>query len=398
MNSKLLINLLLSLTGFVLIVAWLTQVVQQYRKADKNTSFFTFKRFRYPLLVGLIAGVPILLLNLFSVGDAPIIAPDVISSSQNFIFCVVVALLISLVWIRYVWLLDIYDREKWTHVAAIFLLSAALSFLCWPLYNLFESLGFSHSTAPLPDFIFCVFGIGLIEETVKFIPFLILLRFTKAINEPFDYLLYASVSALGFAFAENSLYLNSYGLNIIAARAFYASVAHMTFCSTVTYGLLLKKFRFTKYPTWAVFLFFFGIAIFSHGFYDFWLINESVASLQGLTTVFFLLTIHIWFTMKNNAINVSNFFDERVVLDNNHLMQHLVVGLLSLFMFSYIWVAFFYGTFEANQFLAGNAIVYGYIIFYLIASFGRFHIVRGYLAPFQVPFNFFIPTLRKKSS
>ena len=79
--------------------------------------------------------------------------------------------------------------------------------LCTLLYDFFDySLGFKKSGEVVNDLFYCVFGIGLIEETVKIIPFLLMLKFSRQINESIDYVIYASVSALGFAFMENLIY------------------------------------------------------------------------------------------------------------------------------------------------------------------------------------------------
>ena len=48
---------------------------------------------------------------------------------------------------------------------------------------------------------------GLSEEIIKIIPVLIILKTTKFINEPIDYIIYSSISALGFAFIENIQYI-----------------------------------------------------------------------------------------------------------------------------------------------------------------------------------------------
>jgi RsiW-degrading membrane proteinase PrsW (M82 family) len=296
----------------------------------------------------------------------------------------------------YILKLDIYEKEKWKHIAAIFAMSFVTAYGCDFLYPLFRSFGFDLNGNVVNDFIYCIFGIGFIEETVKFIPFLIMLKFTKAINEPYDYLLYASVAALGFAFAENILYLKNYGIHIATGRAIYAAVAHMTFCSTVTYGLLLKKYRFTKYPTFLVFLLFFFIAMFVHGFYDFWLINEYVSDYKGITTVFFLITIHLWFSMKNNAISISPFHNEQEKINNDHLKHYLVISLTSIFMFSYVYVFLLFGKYEAYNFFWRNAISYGYVIFYLIMSFSSYNIIKGVFKPLGIPFHFIVPGLKRK--
>jgi hypothetical protein len=242
------------------------------------------------------------------------------------------------------------------------------------------------------------FGIGLIEETVKFIPVLFILWRTKAVNEPYDFILYASVSALGFAFAENALYLKNRGVEIILARTFYSTVAHMTFSSTIAYGMVLHKYLKPRiyYPIFV--MFFFLIAIISHGFYNFWLLNPIVSKFNGLTTLFFLITVHIWFTMKNNLMNLSNFHNQEITINNEDIKFQLVRNLLGVVGFLYTYVAITEDLGYANLVLQNAVVVYGYITVYLVINLSKFNLSKGYLKPFQVPFDIFIPKVDKEKT
>lgn len=383
---------LLVLLGGIIILVWIFHQLKDLIYLSKK-DFFKFKRFKYPLLLILIIGAPIYIAN--NTDLIPFLNIEQSALPFYNLYCWIIAFFVSMIWLQYILKLDIYEKEKWKHIAFVFILSIITTYGCFILYPIFHALGFNLNGNAINDFFYCIFGIGLIEETVKFIPFFILLKYTKAINEPYDYLLYASVSALGFAFAENAMYLNNYGIHIVAARAFYAAVAHMTFCSTVAYGLLLKKYRFTQYPTILVFLVFFFIAMFIHGFYDFWLINKQVSNYNGITTIFLLITIHLWFTMKNNAINISPFHNEKIKLDNDKLKQYLVISLCSIFMFSYLYVVLIYGKYEGLKFFWGNVRAYGYVIFYLIISFSNYKIIKGKFNPLKISFNIIVPTLNK---
>ncbi|MCB0779423.1 MAG: PrsW family intramembrane metalloprotease, partial [Flavobacteriales bacterium] len=77
------------------------------------------------------------------------------------------------------------------------------------------------------DLVYSVVAIGLVEEVVKLLPYLLIWRLTRQVDEPFDHLLYGSIAALGFAFMENTLYLESTRLTAVTGRALLASVAHM---------------------------------------------------------------------------------------------------------------------------------------------------------------------------
>lgn len=393
MNNVLL--LILNVLGLILIITWIVQVIKSYKSHSDQTNYFTFSRFKNPIAILLIAGIPFVFFNYSNIALFETGLPEETVKFLAPIMSILASLTISGVWMIYVWKLDIFEKEKFKHLLIVFLLSAFITdFFCIPMYRFVESFGFNLNGNPVNDFFYCMFVIGGIEEIVKLVPVLLILRYTKAVNEPYDYLLYASVSALGFAFAENIMYISKNYANI-NGRLLYAAVAHMTFSSTIMYGMLLAKYKLTKIPKLLVYLFFFGIAIFSHGFYDFWLINNWASQYSVLTTVFFLITIHIWFTMKNNAINITTFYNPNIKFDNKSIQYFLIIGLVSVFMLSYTVNVFFTGLDMANVFLKQSVFFYAYLIYYLVMSFSRFKVMRGYFLKFQVGFNIIIPRLIK---
>ncbi len=302
------------------------------------------------------------------------------------------ALLISLIWIFYIWRLDVFEREKWYWVAFTFAASCALIQLVYPLTDMINLVGFSLNNSPFNDFMYSFIGIGMVEEFVKMLPVFIMLYWTKQIDEPFDFILYGSVSALGFAFVENIGYIEANELQNISARAFMASVGHMMWTSTICYGLILNRVKWRKNRL-VIFLIFLTIASLCHGFYDFWLINGWAKQFSWLTLIFFLASVHVWFVMKNNAINISNYYSPRIQLNNDPVKYFLLVSFLIILSFEYVGQAMWLGASYANVDLAGNVIYFGYFIVYLAFSFSRFEIIHGYLAPIRVPFNFLVPQL-----
>jgi len=94
----------------------------------------------------------------------------------------------------------------------------------------FDAFALAESN-PLGLAVYAVFGIGLIEELVKIIPFvLVILRFNE-FDEPLDGIIYASFIALGFAAVENWHYLPYLvGIESIA-RGFAGPVVHIVFAS-----------------------------------------------------------------------------------------------------------------------------------------------------------------------
>lgn len=387
------IFLLLDVIGVILIFKWILQQFKDYTVNTSKLNFFSFKRFKSLFLVVLLIGIPLVVINTTNLEDTFHLTNDQLNKHKLF-FSIGVSFCISLIWLLYIIKLDVFEKEKKRYIVLILLLSVIITCFSEIPYGVIHKLGFTDSELPAYSFIYSVFGIGFIEETIKFIPFLILLKFTKAINEPYDYIFYASASALGFSFVENALYLNNYGLDIINARALYATVAHMTFSSVIGYGLFLLKYNKTKLPPVVVFISFYLLAMLSHGFYDFWLINKAVSSFEGLTTLFFLATVHIWFVMKNNTINSSNYYHKDISIDNDQIKMYLIISLLSIFMCSYLYVAFAWDSEKANSFFLKSIFAYGYIMLYLIATLSRFNLIHGMLKPIRVGVNILFPKLK----
>ncbi len=390
------IVLLLNILGLVFLLRYMLQQRKEYLAMEDKRAFFTFKRFRYSILLLLTIGIPLFLGNIV----VPLVFPEplfaVNANPITIWWCSLgLALLISGVWIMYVQRLDIYEPEQWGYLLLTFILSGlSTHYLCPWMYMTLADFGYDlySDGSMLYSFLYCVLAIGGIEETCKILPVLaILWIFRKAINEPYDYILYASVSALGFAFVENIDYIFFSRMYNISGRALYAAVAHMTFTSTFFYGLMLWRFGFTRLKLYWVTPLFFILSIGSHGFYDFWLLNDWVSEYKEMTTVFFLITVHLWVTMKNNTINASNFYTNDISINNDRLRYYLIISLTGLVMLGYLIVAIGDGPALANSYLFYEVLAYGYLIFYLAFGLSRYRIAQGEMNPFQVPFDFFVP-------
>ncbi len=295
----------------------------------------------------------------------------------------IAAFLIMCTWILYLRRLDIFETEKWKHIIVTVLMGMAFSFITFPLSNFFEfNLDFKLNGEIINDFIYCVIRIGAIEEFLKIVPLLLMMRFTKAVNEPYDYILYSSLSALGFAFVENLAYFNESNLHFIHGRALTAVVSHMFDSSIVAYGILLNTYKHRKNP-YLNFILFFALAAISHGFYDFWLINKSVSSLKFITGLYLIVSLFIWNSFKNNALNHSNFYDKDKSIDNEKLKDYLVYTLVGILLFEYIAIAFKYSPDVANSGTM-NALWGGtLLIIFLSDSLGKFSLTKGLWAPIK---------------
>ena len=118
--SKNILLILLNFIGFITLVVWLVTQLKELSKLSFK-SFVTWRRFKYPLLLLLIIGVPVLIVNYTSLFVNKSIVENI--NNYYYAYCVIIAFLISMVWLRYILKLDIYEKEKWYHVCLIFVLS-----------------------------------------------------------------------------------------------------------------------------------------------------------------------------------------------------------------------------------------------------------------------------------
>ena len=84
-------------------------------------------------------------------------------------------------------------------------------------------------------FAYAVLGIGVIEESAKLLPFLLIIRLFREFDEPIDGIIYASFIALGFAAVENIRYLEYLSTRQAYARGFAGPVLHIVFASVWGY-------------------------------------------------------------------------------------------------------------------------------------------------------------------
>lgn len=287
------------------------------------------------------------------------------------------AILILGVWIIYIRKLDIYEPEQWKPIILTVGLGMVFSLFTFILSDINQELfGFHLNGELINDFVYSVLGIGAVEELVKIIPLLLLIKYTRYVNESYDYIFYASLSALGFAFMENLLYFNQYQLHIISSRALLTSIGHMFMSSTVAYAFILNKYRYKNNSALRVLLFFFFASL-GHGFYDFWLINEKVSDFSILSILFFISGISVWNSFKNNALNNSEFFDKKKKLNHQELSDFLVYGLSGVILFEYVALSLKFGPTAGNSSFFDSILSGAYILLFISSGLGQFKIKRG---------------------
>ena len=385
------LTLIFNLAGIILLFKFVKYKWDDYNQNKSEGNFWTFRRHKYILTLG-----PLLLATLALIEFVLPAQSPLQNEAQRMDFGlwlgILTALVISLTWANYLWKLDIFEPEKWHHLLIVFLAGSAATFLVFPISDRINTeLDFHLNNEVVNDVFYCFIGIGMLEEFVKILPIIILLRFKNIVNEPYDFLLYASISALGFAFVENAMYINNTDFYAVNGRALMSTVAHMTFSSVIGYGFMVASYKSPanklKYIIGA-----FLVASFMHGFYDFWLINPTAKQWSGLTYLFFILTVHYWFTLKNKAINASYFYDRKIRWINSRLKYYLLSWLVIIFSISVLLIGVFHGSSRAHVFFTKQFYAYGFLIYYLGFSFSKFKIAPKVAATCQILIEKTIPS------
>lgn len=206
-----------------------------------------------------------------------------------------------LVWI---YLKDKYEKEPLPLLVFAFLGGAASTLLVLGANLLWTYNGFGINDNNLFQTAFYAFvSVGATEELVKLAVVLIICYPRKAFNEPFDGIVYTTAVSMGFATAENLIYVyvnskpeQSHWVALL--RMFSAVPAHATFA--ILMGFFIGNSKFTRNGFLYILLGWL-IASFLHGAYDFFLFIRNI---PGISIGAFL-SLYLGIRYARKAIRVN---------------------------------------------------------------------------------------------
>ncbi len=294
------------------------------------------------------------------------------------------ALLILIVWVTFLRRMDPFEPEKLSAVLLTLGLGMLMPFVSLVLYDLFEMvLGLRLGDSPGRDLLFCILGIGLIEESVKLLPVLFMIGCTKEVNESIDYLIYASLGALGFSFVENILYFHDASLYIIKERGMLCCVGHMFYTSLVLYGLVLARYG-RRGSVGGNLALCFALACVFHGIYDFFLLSDLPRPAGAMLAMgLALLQAVLYVRMLNNTLNQSEYFDFRRAGRFASLRQTLGAALVGIVLFEYVAVSLRYGpTLTYGRFMPLIGFTW-FLVFFFASTLGTYTLRPNYWLPWR---------------
>lgn len=201
-----------------------------------------------------------------------------------------------LFWVAYHYYHDRHRPEPVTNLIAALLLGIVASLLAGLAYDLIAHLGGRPDISKLSEsdlpglMLYCILGIGLLEELAKLLPFVLIIMRFQDFDEPLDGIVYGSFLGLGFALAENVHFVEYLTPLEAIARGFAAPVVHIVFASVWGYHLALAHLNGESViKSAALWL---GITALLHGIYDFVVLAFADAAL--LVGAIIITAIWLW--------------------------------------------------------------------------------------------------------
>ena len=245
------------------------------------------------------------------------------------------ALLLAFIWAVYLRKVSIFSRIRWVQV--IFpLVAGGLTTLLVLRFDLPDiSKHFDQKNIVLQKFIFYLYNVALMEEFCKFLGFflVVMILFTissiskrrSLIEEP-NIIIYASLTALGFATVENFIYFYKHGVSLVYMRGMMSTVSHIIGTSIIA-GFLVVGYR--KGVLRATLYTFIGllVATLVHGLYNFF-IALGIDFFFVVTLVIFSIEIEVWSRILNNFLNFSRRINLKKSIDRNTLQKFLLLAFL----------------------------------------------------------------------
>lgn len=197
-------------------------------------------------------------------------------------------------WLGYFYYKDRFKPEPAWSIAVAYIMGFGTAYLCFLSYGLLPYIGLPSDASIIMEhdrllFLFyCLGPVGLLEETMKLLPFLLVIFFFKPFDEKIDGIIYASVIALGFATYENLHYLKYLDGFELFGRAVASPLTHTIYSSIWGYVIGVAHLRGgSRMKATAIGLL---SAALLHGIFDFLTTSPTLR----LSSAVLILVVWIW--------------------------------------------------------------------------------------------------------
>jgi len=213
------------------------------------------------------------------------------------------------------WYLDKHEREVWWQMVVMAILGClgaipALFFEKWAILRGAED-GLHFGKILLTAFVV----VALSEELIKFLMLNTYPRWQKLFHSRMDAIVYAVCVSMGFAAFESAMYAWLYGLPTTLIRIFTALPVHLI--SAILMGYYLGKGEFILRKRWQLMLAGLFAAVFFHGLYDVFIIQEFNDMLRGVSIVILIIGAAIAYILVRDALATEKILHAETIQHNS---------------------------------------------------------------------------------
>lgn len=198
----------------------------------------------------------------------------------------------------YIYFRDKYDKEPLLALVISFFMGVMSTIPTFVSEILVAQIPFIEQNV----FAMAFLGVALIEEFWKMFFVMIYAFRKKAFDEPYDGITYCVMVSMGFATAENILYVMEGGWSVVILRMFTAVPAHTTFAIMMGYYMGLAKFS-SKSRGVLLCMALLSATLF-HGAYDYFLFVQNVPGIW--LGAFVSLGVGVYLSLRAIRIHSSN--------------------------------------------------------------------------------------------
>jgi len=202
----------------------------------------------------------------------------------------------TLFWAGYHYCRDRHRPEPFWALLLTYILGIGSGLLGAQAYQWLEFLGLRYDALLLAQqnlmhlFTYSVLVIGLLEESVKFLPFIVIARWLPQFDDPLDGITYAAFLGLGFASFENYHYADFFSGVVLLARGVASPMIHVAFASI--WGYFVGRAAMQGHSLLLASATGLGLAALAHGVYDF--ISLGLGPAARLIAASLSLLVWLW--------------------------------------------------------------------------------------------------------
>ncbi|MBK9105284.1 MAG: PrsW family intramembrane metalloprotease [Saprospiraceae bacterium] len=216
---------------------------------------------------------------------------------------ILLAIVPALAIASYIYIRDIREPEPSGLLVLTLLYGATAFFISRGIGFLLHNFIYTDDSGAMQQLISAFVFVGLLGEGFKFLFLRGITFYYKSFNQPFDGIVYSIMMGMGYAAAENILYVINGDLDTTILRITTAAPANAVFA--VIMGYFLGEAKLTKSKMFLYSLLALLLAAFAHGYYDYFMQMMNVKGLwmqAGISLVIVVVLTQMAFKRRKDSV------------------------------------------------------------------------------------------------